>query len=176
MQQVQIKVRGMMCSFCVQTIDKALRRPNGVERINVSLAHEEALVGYDPGRVSAGQIVTTLTRLGYEAWQPGVDDPAMHRSAEVRYGETPRLLLCAYAKIRQNLLWAFFFNAVGIPIAASGWLHPTIAIAAMASSTLGILPNSFGLRLSRLAMFSVPSLDIQPAAAQPAVDGVSVEG
>ena len=67
MQQVQIKVRGMMCSFCVQTIDKALRRLNGVERINVSLAHEEALVGYDPERVSAGHIVTTLTRLGYEA-------------------------------------------------------------------------------------------------------------
>jgi heavy metal translocating P-type ATPase len=86
----------MMCSFCVQTIDKALRRLNGVERINVSLAHEEALVGYDPGRVSAGQIVTTLTRLGYEAWRPGIDEPSTHRSAEVRYGETPRLLLCAY--------------------------------------------------------------------------------
>lgn len=96
MQQVQIKVRGMMCSFCVQTIDKALRRLNGVERINVSLAHEEALVGYDPERVSAGQIVTTLTRLGYEAWRPGIDEPSTHRSAEVRYGETPRLLLCAY--------------------------------------------------------------------------------
>ncbi len=99
MQQVRIKVRGMMCSFCVQTIDKALRRLKGVERINVSLAHEEALVGYDPGRVSAGQIVTTLTRLGYEAWRPGVDDPAAHRSAEVRYGETPRLLLCAYVAV-----------------------------------------------------------------------------
>ena len=96
MQHVQIKVRGMMCSFCVQTIDKALRRLNGVERINVSLAHEEARVGYDPDRVSAGQIVTTLTRLGYEAWQPGVDEPSTPRSAEVRYGETPRLLLCAY--------------------------------------------------------------------------------
>lgn len=99
MQHVQIKVRGMMCSFCVQTIDKALQRLNGVEHINVSLAHEEARVGYDPERVSAGQIVTTLTRLGYEAWRPGVDEPSMHRSAEVRYGETPRLLLCAYVAV-----------------------------------------------------------------------------
>lgn len=80
-----------------------------------------------------------------------------------------------YAKIRQNLLWAFCFNAVGIPIAASGWLHPTIAIAAMASSTLGILLNSFGLRLSRLATFSVPALVVHPTTAQPAVDGVPVQ-
>jgi Cu+-exporting ATPase len=63
-----------------------------------------------------------------------------------------------YAKIRQNLLWAFCFNAVGIPVAASGWLHPTMAIAAMASSTVGILLNSFGLRLSTLATFSLPAL------------------
>lgn len=66
-----------------------------------------------------------------------------------------------YAKIRQNLLWAFFFNAVGIPIAASGWLHPTIAIAAMASSTLGILLNSFGLRLSRPSSVTPPRLEKQ---------------
>ena len=80
-----------------------------------------------------------------------------------------------YAKIRQNLLWAFCINAVGIPIAASGWSHPTLAIAAMASSTLGILLNSFGLRLSRLATFSVPALDAQPTTAQPAVDGIAVQ-
>jgi Cu+-exporting ATPase len=72
-----------------------------------------------------------------------------------------------YAKIRQNLLWAFCFNAVGMPIAASGWLHPTIAIAAMASSTLGIVLNSFGLRLSRLATLALPTT------ALPAVEGES---
>lgn len=96
MQQVQLKVRGMMCSFCVQTIDKALRRLVGVERVNVSLAHEEVLVGYEPTQVSSAQVVTTLTRLGYEVWRPGVDVPSTRRSSEVRYGETPRLLLCAY--------------------------------------------------------------------------------
>jgi Cu+-exporting ATPase len=78
-----------------------------------------------------------------------------------------------YAKIRQNLLWAFCFNAVGIPIAASGWLHPTIAIAAMASSTLGILLNSFGLRLSRLATFSVPTPEALQATPVPVTAGGS---
>jgi heavy metal translocating P-type ATPase len=76
-----------------------------------------------------------------------------------------------YAKIRQNLLWAFCFNAVGIPIAASGWLHPTMAIAAMAASTLGILLNSFGLRLSQLATFSLPPLEAGQATPVPAMEG-----
>lgn len=49
---------------------------------------------------------------------------------------------------------------MGIPIAASGWLHPTIAIAAMASSTLGILLNSFGLRRSRLTTCTVPPPEV----------------
>jgi len=75
-----------------------------------------------------------------------------------------------YAKIRQNLLWAFCFNAVGIPIAASGWLHPTIAIAAMASSTLGIVLNSFGLRLSTLTTFTLPPLEAPQATMEPAVE------
>jgi heavy metal translocating P-type ATPase len=79
-----------------------------------------------------------------------------------------------YAKIKQNLLWAFFFNAVGIPIAASGWLHPTIAIAAMASSTLGILLNSFGLRLSRLTTFAAPTLEARHAVAESGME--TVEG
>ncbi|GAB4362628.1 MAG: heavy metal translocating P-type ATPase [Deltaproteobacteria bacterium] len=49
--------------------------------------------------------------------------------------------------IRQNLLWAFSYNAVALPLAAAGILHPIVSAALMAGSSLLVVGNS--LRLSR---------------------------
>ena len=50
------------------------------------------------------------------------------------------------AKIRQNLFWAFAYNAAGIPLAALGYLSPVLAGAAMALSSVSVLANALLLR------------------------------
>ena len=51
-----------------------------------------------------------------------------------------------HRKIRQNLFWAFVFNAIGIPLAAFGALSPVVAGLAMALSSVSVVTNALLLQ------------------------------
>lgn len=80
-------------------------------------------------------------------------DVAMHTAGITLMRGDPALVADAidisrrtYAKIRQNLFWAFIYNLVGIPLAAAGMLNPVIAGAAMAFSSVSVVSNALLLR------------------------------
>ena len=80
-------------------------------------------------------------------------DVAMHtakitlmRGDPLLIAEAIEISQLTWAKIRQNLFWAFAYNTVGIPLAALGYLSPVIAGAAMAFSSVSVVANALLLK------------------------------
>ncbi len=68
--RIRARIAGMHCSLCTGTIEKALGRHAGVDKVAVSLTHEQALVEYDPARVAPAELLATLRDLGYSVSDP----------------------------------------------------------------------------------------------------------
>lgn len=80
-------------------------------------------------------------------------DVAMHTASVTLMRPEPTLVADAISlskqttkTIQQNLFWAFGYNAIGIPLAALGYLSPMIAGGAMAMSSVSVLANALRLR------------------------------
>jgi Cu+-exporting ATPase len=83
----------------------------------------------------------------------GGTDVAMHAAGITLMRGDPLLVAAALeisrrtvSKIRQNLFWAFVYNAAGIPLAALGFLSPVMAGAAMALSSVSVMANALLLK------------------------------
>lgn len=78
-ETIQMKVSGLMCSFCTMSVEKALKRNAGVKSVMVNLVHGIVLVEADPKQISRAQLATAVEGLGYnvsatEAQQYSTDE------------------------------------------------------------------------------------------------------
>ena len=73
-------------------------------------------------------------------------DVTLMRSDLLSAVDAVSLSRATFRKIKQNLFFAFIYNALGIPLAAAGLLNPVIAGAAMAMSSVSVVSNSLLLK------------------------------
>jgi cation transport ATPase len=136
--RLQLKIGGLSCSFCAESIRKALSRLDGVRGVRVSLAHEEALVEVNPDRVTETQVRDTVRALGYT-----VRDPEKVRTFEDEERdlsrERDRLLIAA------SLTWISFLTMllmwVGrpLPLPVMRLIMPALAVVTIVGPGLYIL-------------------------------------
>ncbi len=122
---LQLKIGGMSCSFCVSTIQKAASRLDGVAEASVNLAHEEALVRFDPDRVSPQAIVDAIRDVGYTVRDPRKVAGFEEREAELRR-ELNRLRLSGLVTLTGFGLMVAMWVGVHEPIFP--WMVLTLAL------------------------------------------------
>jgi heavy metal translocating P-type ATPase len=110
--QKQFNVGGMSCSFCAESIEKAYRRTDGVEDVDVSLAHEEVLVQYDADRIGEVEVKDTLRDLGYTIRDPDKEKRYEEQQAELAEGKR-RLVLAGSASIVVAALMGWMIVVMG---------------------------------------------------------------
>ncbi|MBI4273978.1 MAG: cation-translocating P-type ATPase, partial [Rhizobiales bacterium] len=68
--RLRARIGGLHCSLCTGTIEKALGRHPGVDKVSVSLTHEQALIEYDPKIADPDTLFRTLRDIGYTISDP----------------------------------------------------------------------------------------------------------
>ncbi len=161
----ELKDRGietLMLSGDAQRVAAAIARDLGIDRFQGSVRPETKVAVAEELR-SQGKVVAMVgdgvnDAPALAAADIGIamgtgTDVAMETAGVTLMRSDPRLVAAAldvsratWRKIWQNLFWAFIYNVIGIPLAASGLLSPAIAGAAMAMSSVSVVTSSLMLR------------------------------
>jgi len=65
MTEVTLKVEGMSCNHCVQSVERSVGQLTGVDQVKVNLAEGKVAVLFDEAKVSRAQIEETIDDQGY---------------------------------------------------------------------------------------------------------------
>ncbi|WP_081412829.1 heavy metal translocating P-type ATPase [Chitinilyticum aquatile] len=112
--------------------------------------------GVNDAPALAAADVSFAMRSGADAALETADVTLMHNDP-AHLIDALSLSKATLAKIRQNLFFAFFYNVLGIPLAALGYLSPVLAGAAMALSSVSVVSNALLLRRWQPASSPSPS-------------------
>ena len=82
-RRIRAHIGGLHCSLCTGTIEKALHKKPGVDKVAVSLTHEQALIEYDPSVTRAEDLLQTMKDIGYTVSDPRKVQPFEEQEHEL---------------------------------------------------------------------------------------------
>jgi len=123
-QRIILRIGGMTCASCAQTIENALRKGEGVLEANVNLATEKATVVYDPAKIGYEEIKKIIEDTGYQVL--GREDKrSTFEEEEARelqeFSKARRRALVSWALTIPIILWMIPEMIFGI-----SWPNPTV--------------------------------------------------
>jgi len=103
LNKVILKIEGMTCASCAQTIEKALNRTEGVKDANVNVATEKATIKYDPHVLTVHQLEKVVSDTGYSVAKTAIRISEGEKREEEKIDEDLRRV----AKDKKLMSWAW---------------------------------------------------------------------
>jgi len=157
-----LKVGGMTCATCSQTVERALRNVRGVSKASVNLATERASVSYDGGQADLGDLRRALEEAGYEFL--GMASPEEERSEGAAREEKERV---SRARRSMRTSWALTLPIIlwMIPEMFFGLAFPSPALYGAGLTLLSFLvlavPGRGTFRSAlRVTLHGSPNMDV----------------
>jgi P-type Cu+ transporter len=136
-RRIRARIGGLHCSLCTGTIEKALGRRPGVDKVAVSLTHEQALIEYDPSVTRAEDLLQTLKDIGYTISDPNKLRPFEEEERALVHERRRFLIALAMSMASMGL--------VGYPV-DSAWFYVCVfSLASLVAFSFVVL-RAYGLR------------------------------
>lgn len=134
-RRIRAHIGGLHCSLCTGTIERALGKRPGVDKVAVSLTHEQALIEFDPALARAEDLLQTLRDIGYSVSDPRKVQPFAAEENALK-GERARFITGLAMSIAA-------MGLAGYPL-GSGWFWLcALSIASLVAFSFAVL-RSFG--------------------------------
>ena len=136
-RRIRARIGGLHCSLCTGTIEKALAKRPGVDKVAVSLTHEQALIEYDPQAARAEDLLQTLKDIGYTVSDPRKLRP-FDEEERALVGERTRFIIALAMSIAAMGLAGYPTNSAWFPLCV-------FSIVSLVAFSFAVL-RGFGLR------------------------------
>ncbi|MEO8397923.1 MAG: heavy metal translocating P-type ATPase, partial [Chloroflexota bacterium] len=73
--QIELPITGMTCASCARTVERTLKKTEGVAEVNVNFATERASVAFDPAQVDVNTMIERIDKAGYGVAQATMELP-----------------------------------------------------------------------------------------------------
>ncbi|HEY6871280.1 MAG TPA: heavy metal translocating P-type ATPase [Geobacteraceae bacterium] len=142
--ELRFGVKGLHCASCVATLEKKLLSHPAVAVAVVNLAQEEALVKYDPSRLTGSEIFAMVADAGYQAIAEGRDE--------------------AEARLKNQRNWFLFSLLLSLPVMVTmpfhhyplvGWMNLVLASIVQFTAGLAFYSGSYHALKNRSANMDV---------------------
>ncbi len=163
--RIRARISGLHCSLCTGTIEKALGRIDGVDKVAVSLTHEQALVDYDPARVRPETVLQTLRDIGYDLYDPRKVRPFEEEEAAlVREGK--RLLVATGLSLLAIALIVLVDNVLSVLVPA------TVVVSLLPVAFFILRPFGLGKAVAGALALTAPPIAVLVARANGIGEGL----